>query len=188
MTLLSTKQTLCGYFSCALLCVQGASALPEATMPTVPAPLTVKMIPAVRAKAHGKITFTTNPDGVVVITGNIDGLSEGPHGIHIHEHGNCMDANAGFKLAGNHFNPLDSKHGSMMEGHMGDLGNIIVNDQHQAQFKIETDKFNLRKNDKDSILGRSIVIHANQDDEKSDPAGNSGERILCGVIKYSRSR
>jgi Cu-Zn family superoxide dismutase len=137
--------------------------------------------PALRAV--GILDFKQLKDNKIQITGKITGLTPGDHGIHIHTVGDCSDPDKGFLKAGDHFNPDSSHHGSLQSGHRGDLGNIVANAKGEAVFKIEVGKFNLIPNDKYSILDRAVVIHIAHDDEKTDPAGNSGARILCGVIK-----
>ncbi|MES2615486.1 MAG: superoxide dismutase family protein [Bdellovibrionota bacterium] len=144
----------------------------------------IKLIPSTTLpKVAGTVTFSSLKDNRIEIKGKITGLTPGEHGMHIHAVGDCSDPAAGFKKSGGHFNPEHKNHGSLTEGHAGDLGNIIADAGGKATFKIITEKFNLVVNDKHSILGQALVVHAGKDDEKTDPAGNSGERILCGVIK-----
>ena len=145
--------------------------------------ITVKMIPAKGTTGTGTITFLMTTKGDVEISGSLSGLKPGKHGLHIHTIGDCSDANNGFKNSKGHFNQGNTNHGSLIGGHNGDLGNILVNKDNTTSFKIVTQKFNLKSDDKLSILGRAVVLHEGEDDEKSNPAGNSGNRVLCGVIK-----
>lgn len=114
------------------------------------------------------------------------GLSPGVHGIHIHERGICEEPS--FESAGGHFNPTDRKHGfDHPEGpHAGDLPNIEVQADGTISATILGENVTLEKGKDHSLLqedGTSLVIHEDPDDYISQPAGNAGERIACGVIE-----
>lgn len=145
----------------------------------------VTLIPAKGVEAQGNVTFQQLPkDKGVKIIGSIEHLTPGKHGMHVHAIGDCSDPENGFKKSMGHFDDgYKHKHGSLSDGHSGDLGNIVADKNGEAQFTIVTDKFDLSKEGDKSILGKAILIHAGMDDEKTDPAGNSGARILCGVVK-----
>jgi Cu-Zn family superoxide dismutase len=126
----------------------------------------------------------------VTIKLQVSKLPAGRHGIHIHAVGRC-DTPA-FTSAGPHFNPFGKKHGARNpEGpHAGDLGNITAGSDGTATAEFRDELITLRPDDNNSLLqplGTSIVIHADPDDEISDPAGNSGNRIACGVIVNPRA-
>ena len=128
----------------------------------------------------GTVLFKSTASGLIV-EAHIMGLKPNSyHGLHIHEMGQCEGP--GYESAGGHFNPQKHKHGAPgKEGHMGDLGNIISDaDGHGKLNLLLTD---VRPEEFNLIVGRSIVIHDKADDQKSQPAGNSGARIACGVIK-----
>lgn len=119
-------------------------------------------------------------DGGLRVVANVGGLRPGKHGFHIHEHGDCSAADA--SSAGGHFNPFNKKHGGpdTDERHEGDLGNLEANAYGFAYYdKVIRD---LKLNGEQSIIGKSIVIHADEDDLTTDPTGNSGVRIGCGEI------
>lgn len=98
----------------------------------------------------------------------------GPHGFHIHENGNCQigDPENPFQAAGGHWNPTNQPHGN----HAGDFPVIFSNNGY-AKMNFFTDKFKPA-----DIIGKSVIIHQNPDDYRSQPAGNSGKRLACGVI------
>ncbi len=115
---------------------------------------------------------------------NLHGLPPGEHALHFHQKAQC-DA-PDFKSAGGHFNPDGKKHGlENPEGHhAGDMNNFVVNAKGRARFKVVNKDVTLG-DDSHSLFsngGTALVIHAKADDMKSDPAGNAGARIACGVI------
>lgn len=132
----------------------------------------------------GTIVFNQVKGGVR-IKYNITGLKNGKHGFHIHEFGDLTD---GCKSAGAHFNPLNKNHGGLTskERHLGDLGNIqtVKNITKGSLFAKDISL----DNKMNSILGRMIVIHSDEDDlgnggdEESLKTGNAGKRLACGVI------
>lgn len=127
----------------------------------------------------------------IQINGTISGLTPGYHGFHIHEYG---DRSNGCESAGGHFNPFNSIHGDISNSsagrHAGDLGNIIANIKGEAIVSF-SDKL-LTLYGQNSIIGRSLVVHADRDDlgkgenEESKITGNSGKRVACGVIGLAK--
>jgi copper chaperone for superoxide dismutase len=103
----------------------------------------------------------------------IQGLKPGKHGIHINESG---DISEGWRSTGDHFNPTDSKHGE----HVGDLGNVEVDENGWGDLVIESDRVKVW-----DIIGRSMVVTENQDDLVTDKDGKSGNGILCGIVARS---
>ena len=132
----------------------------------------------------GRAVFTPKPQGVAV-TVEVSRLAPGMHGIHIHATGRCEPPD--FKTAGGHFNPHAKKHGlkSPEGAHAGDLPNLEVGPKGTGKFSATLPFATLAVGDPASLLGpegSSIVIHAKADDETTDPTGDSGDRIACGVI------
>lgn len=133
----------------------------------------------------GKATLTEEKKGVNIHIEAWD-LTEGAHGFHFHEKALCEPPT--FESAGGHFNPTNAKHGfENPEGpHAGDLPNLEVGEDGTVDENIVTDLVTLKKGEKNSLIregGTSLMIHADPDDYKSQPAGNSGDRIACGVVR-----
>jgi Cu-Zn family superoxide dismutase len=157
-----------------------------------PAPPAVKV--DVRASATindvanttiGTATFADTPAGLLVSV-SITGLGIGPHGIHLHSTGLCVTPS--FGSAGPHFNPGGKKHGFLNPDghHAGDMPNIISPPAgvQKSEFILEGVKLSGRGGLMDDD-GAAIVVHGSADDYSTDPAGNSGGRIGCGVIKLT---
>ncbi|XP_038890446.1 superoxide dismutase [Cu-Zn] 1-like isoform X2 [Benincasa hispida] len=133
----------------------------------------------------GTVFFSQNDNGPTTVTGNISGLKAGLHGFHVHAFG---DTTNGCLSTGPHFNPEGKDHGAPHDEnrHVGDLGNLVAGDDGTATFSIVDKQISLVG--PNSVLGRSIVVHADPDDlgrgqtELSLTTGNAGERIGCGVI------
>lgn len=133
-------------------------------------------------KQVGSATFIETPEGVrIAVTGYR--LPPGGHGLHIHEVGLCQPPE--FTSAGAHFNPGGKQHGRTNPAgpHAGDLPNLVVKASGEGGLDITTKAITLGPGP-NSVLAKptSLVLHANPDDDKTDPTGNSGGRIACGVI------
>lgn len=144
-------------------------------------------------KDVGVATFTRENSGARIKL-NVTGLTPGMHGLHIHMNPSCAnstDASGNsviFGGAGGHFDPGPAGHHGTPEapntvGHGGDMPMLIVNNDGLGTADFFTNKVSL--SGANSVVGRSIVIHAAADDYKTDPAGNSGARLVCGVISDS---
>jgi len=114
---------------------------------------------------------------------DLKNLPIGDHAVHIHQTPAC-DA-PDFKTAGGHFNPESKQHGTMnpMGHHAGDLPqNVSIGEQHTAQITMKVNYLSLDPTAPNSVFGHSIMVHEKADDMKTDPTGNAGNRIACGVI------
>ena len=128
----------------------------------------------------GMAKLKQTEDGVVVKI-KASGLTPGNHGFHVHEK---MIQGNDFASAGGHFNPAEKQHGleNPNGSHVGDMPNLVVDAKGKVKTELLIRHATLEKNHSNSILGRSLIIHAGEDDQKSDPAGNSGDRVAGGNI------
>ncbi len=130
----------------------------------------------------GEATFTETGDGLEVAV-SLSGVSAGYHGFHIHESGSCSD---GGKSAGGHYNPMDVKHGwlpadGLENAHAGDLGSIFISSSGSGTLNETVSGLYLTGGDP-SISGLAVILHADRDDF-SQPTGNAGGRVGCGLIE-----
>jgi len=137
----------------------------------------------------GVVNFTQEGTGVVTIEGELKGLKQGLHGFHVHEFG---DNTNGCVSAGGHFNPHGKQHGGPQDEnrHAGDLGNVTADEHGVAKFTLHDKLISLHG--ATSVIGRTMVIHADTDDlgkgghEDSLTTGHAGARLACGVIGLAK--
>lgn len=170
----------------------GAPREPEPTT-AAPAEKTAATEPAAEGAAQiaptqgntvtGSVALSTSPEGVH-ITGAIQGLKPNAEfGFHVHEKGDCSAPDG--SSAGGHFNPTSAEHGNPTNGnrhHAGDMLNIKSNGEGVAQVDTTAAGTTLHGNPPTDIMGKSIVVHEGPDDYTTQPSGNSGKRVACGVI------
>lgn len=135
--------------------------------------------------AAGMVTFTPGPDGVHVVA-QVSGLPAGKHGFHLHAGTTCDGPD--YKTAGDHFNPTNVQHGdpSVPPHHGGDFGNIEVGADGTGNADFTTNMLTLGTGAPDDVLGHAVIVHAGQDDLTTQPSGNSGARIACGVVQRAQ--
>jgi len=135
--------------------------------------------PTEDSNVQGTVTFTKVADGIEIIA-DVRGLSPGKHGFHIHEYGDCSALDA--TSAGGHFNPEDMPHGAPTDKkrHVGDLGNLMADSEGKAHYQ-RVDR-QISFSGIHSIIGLAVIIHQGEDDLTSQPTGNAGPRVACGVI------
>lgn len=167
------KQAL-GMMFCTLL-LAACAATPESQGPSA----TAVLQPSSGSQVRGTVKFT--PFGNQVrITGVVTGHAPGAKGFHIHEKGDCSDPKA--MSTGGHFNPAKAKHGAPGGGHAGDLGNLVFDSYGKATINLLVSGISVSKDAANGIIGRGLIVHMDQDDLKTDPTGNAGGRVACGVI------
>jgi superoxide dismutase, Cu-Zn family len=128
----------------------------------------------------GTVRFTEEPGGGVRVVADVTGAKAGKHGFHIHETGDCSAPD--YKSAGGHFNPTGAVHACAPTDprHAGDFGNIEVGPNGTGHMEMVAP--NLTFEGANSLVGKAVILHGGEDDCKTQPSGNSGDRIACGVI------
>lgn len=184
------KKNLSFSIKAALLLLIGISALTgcermqqqAGVLPTPSAKQAIATIgPVGENSATGMAVFTQDGDQIT-LTIEVQNVSPGIHGVHIHEYGDCSSPDG--KSAGGHWNPTDVEHGKWGEGefHLGDIGNITVGEDGTGSIELTTDLWEIDTGSDIDVVGKSIILHADADDFVSQPSGNAGARIGCGVI------
>lgn len=161
---------------------------PPPAPPAPPAPppaatASAALAPTEGNAASGTLTLTAEADGVR-ITGSLAGVAPGgTHGFHVHETGDCSAPDA--SSAGPHFNPGGHPHGHPGQGehHAGDMPNLVADDAGALAVDVVVPGVTLGDGAEMDVLGRALVLHAKADDYATQPSGDSGARIACGVIR-----
>jgi superoxide dismutase, Cu-Zn family len=151
-----------------------------------PPPTLTNNAQAVLRNAQGETVGTatfTGTDSGVEMTLKVSGLEPGQRGFHIHAVGSCEPPD--FESAGDHFNPTGAPHGFEASGgpHLGDLHNLEVDQNGVAEAQRTIEGATLGADEDRSLFGKALVIHADADDYRSQPSGNAGARVACGVIE-----
>jgi superoxide dismutase, Cu-Zn family len=166
------------------LAVMAACASTKTTSTTVTTPAGPTATASIEGRSAstltGTATFTQNGDAVHVIV-DLANAPEGVHAVHLHEKGDCSAPDA--TSAGGHFNPMHMEHGSpdAASHHAGDFGNMTVGGDGHGHLELDTRMLTVAPGDR-SVAGRAVVVHAKEDDMKTQPTGNAGGRIGCGVV------
>ena len=145
--------------------------------------LTAKLSPTEGSDVSGTVRFEPGVSGGVVIRAVVSGLDSGSrHAMHVHEFGDCSAPDG--SSAGGHYNPQGAPHGAPGspedQRHAGDLGNLFELAEGVAEFEV-TDRI-VELEGPNTIEGRSVIVHASEDDFTTQPTGNAGARLACGVI------
>jgi len=132
--------------------------------------------------AKGTVHFTDVGDGNVEVLVDLTGVPPGVHGFHVHEKGDC--GNNG-NNAGGHFNPTGMVHGApdAVSHHAGDFGNVTADANGEVHTRFTTHSITLKSGETTNPVGHAVVLHEKADDLVTQPSGNAGARIACGVIQ-----
>ncbi len=154
-----------------------------ASMATSGPTATVKLEPTRGNTASGTVKFTQKGDKVVV-DARVSGLSPGGHGFHIHEKGDCSSGDG--LSTGGHFNPRGKPHAASTtpDRHAGDIPMLMADASGVATLVVELDVITIGAGNTD-IVGRGLIVHKAPDDYRTQPTGNAGARLACGVITRS---
>ena len=139
--------------------------------------------PTKGSNVAGTVTFMKVEGGVRIVA-DVAGLKPGEHGFHIHEFGDCSAPDA--TSAGGHFNPQHAQHGApdAAARHAGDFGNLVADDSGKAHYeRVDTI---MTLDGANSVLGHAVIVHEKADDLKTQPTGNAGARVACGVIGVAK--
>ncbi|MCX6134432.1 MAG: superoxide dismutase family protein [Ignavibacteriales bacterium] len=176
------KSSLTAVLTC-VLAFTAAAQHDMQKMGNVPLKAIALLAPAKDKTVKGVVTFTQSDNGVKVYA-HLEGLTPGKHGFHIHEFGDCTAAD--LTSAGGHFNPTQSSHGAPADEmrHSGDLGNIVADEKGMAILEWVDPMMQL--SGPNAIIGHAVIVHAKEDDLKTQPTGNAGAREACGVIGIAK--
>lgn len=157
----------------------GKSSIAGAT-PGAAAKATATLASKSGSTVTGKATFTEKSDGVEIVV-EVAGAKPGLHGVHLHATGDCSAADA--SSAGGHFNPGNTAHGAPNADphHAGDFGNINVGANGKGTLRLLAKGLTVASGP-NSVVGHALVVHADPDDLKTQPSGNSGARVACGAV------
>jgi superoxide dismutase, Cu-Zn family len=157
-------------------CTLALAKWPSGTEPLA----TAALQPKSGTKVTGTVDIGRSSKGLLVRV-YVKDIAPGPHGIHIHEKGDCSSPDG--ESAGGHFNPTGDKHGgtTSRSRHVGDFGNIVVDKSGGGEFEIKVPA-PAKPFAWEQLVGKAIVIHGGKDDLSTQPSGNSGDRIACGVL------
>lgn len=161
--------------------MQSDAPVPE--MPVAVTTASATLVPTEGSQVAGTLAFSL-VDGVVRATGEVSGLApDSEHGFHLHEHGDCSAADG--SSAGGHFNPATTDHGRVGHGthHGGDSDNIVANAEGVATVDARFEGVTLGDGAATDILGKGVIVHADPDDYATQPTGNAGARLACGVVQ-----
>lgn len=139
------------------------------------------MLEGPNGEPMGHVSFVGEAGGVRVIA-DVEGVDgSGPHGFHVHETGSCEPP--GFESAGGHFNPAGAPHACPPTAprHAGDLGNVEIGEDGTGHLELTTDQLSLEG--ENSVIGKAVLVHGHVDDCSSQPSGDAGPRLACGIVE-----
>jgi Cu-Zn family superoxide dismutase len=145
-----------------------------------PMAMTMLAPSAAGSTAQGMVHFQQNADGSVEVQADLTGVPAGTHGFHVHDKGDCGDSG---NAAGGHYNPTSMPHGApdATSHHAGDFGNVTADANGDVHARFTTRAITVADGPT-SVVGHAVILHANADDLTTQPTGNAGARIACGVV------
>ena len=183
MTIRTTGMKLAMAAAILAACAQPDAPPAQAAPVPEPTPGTDRAVavlhPTEGSSVSGLVRFEAHPDGVLVSV-RVQGLTPGNHGFHVHEFGDCSRPDG--TAAGGHFNPLDEPHAAREAHarHVGDLGNVTADEEGGVETEYVDPMLGFAG--AASILGRGVIVHADEDDLTTQPTGAAGGRVACGVV------
>ena len=164
--------SLVGLAACAGMVIPGMSAV-------------ATLEPTKGNNASGSVTFNPAGGGKVNVSAKLTGLTPGGHGFHIHEKGDCSSGDG--MSAGEHFNPTGKRHGNPLlpDHHAGDMPMVVADGSGNASLTATLEGITIGGGGATDIVGKSVIVHKDPDDYTTQPTGNSGARVACGVIRKS---
>ena len=182
------KTPLTGTLAAAFALVAGAALVTagcgstSAQAPSAGAQAKATIEPRSGSNVGGWATFTDRSTGGVAVVVHIENAPPGTHGLHVHEKGDCSAPDA--SSAGAHFNPGGDPHAGPTETHRhaGDLGNITIEANGTGHLELVTDLLTVKPGP-NSVVGKAVIFHEKADDLKTQPTGNAGGRLGCGVVQ-----
>lgn len=154
---------------------------------SAPITATAVMQPKSGSNVSGTVAFEEIMEGTVRVTVDLTGVPEGVHGFHIHEFGDCS-ADDG-SSAGGHFNPIGTHHAGPGDAlhHAGDMGNLVAGPDEKVKTTMTFTSFTLSPGTT-SAAGLAVIVHAKRDDLTSQPTGDAGGRIACGIVTLASTQ
>lgn len=142
---------------------------------------TATLSPTSGSTAQGTVKFVQLADGAVEVSVELTGVPPGVHGFHVHDKGDCGDNG---NAAGGHFNPATTAHGAPQADphHAGDFGNVTADASGKVSTRFTTRSVTVEAG-ANSAVGHAVILHANPDDLTTQPTGNAGARIACGIVQ-----
>ena len=144
-------------------------------------PMAMAMLqPSAGSTAHGAVHFNQLSDGTVDVKVDLTGVPPGVHGFHVHDKGDCSDNG---NAAGGHFNPMNMPHAApdAASHHAGDFGNVTADANGEIHTSFNTHSITVAAGTS-SAVGHAVILHGNPDDLTTQPSGNAGPRIACGIV------
>lgn len=180
MTRWSRTSIALGAVALAAGCAGGAATNAPSSTPVAQAIAALEALGG--SGVSGAATFTVE-NGAVVLELALAGAAPGEHAVHLHEFGDCSAADG--SSAGAHWNPTTAAHGRWGAGafHLGDIGNVVVGAGGRGTLRLVSEHWALRTGAANDVLGKSVIVHAKVDDFTTQPTGNAGGRIACGVVR-----